>query len=256
MNEIIRLPSGIHFKRTTFSNYSKEELINTINECDNISHILQTLKLNSTYHYKIKKFIENHNISTNHFKIRYRNTNNSQNKHCSNTKLKIKLIQKGNLKKECDICKLGSTWNDKPLTLQLDHINGDHYDNSFDNLRLLCPNCHSQTDTFTGRNMKNSKIKNNCEKKLYDKQDIIKDKEKVKIEDTSCKKCNKQITKRSKSKLCLICVRYQSRNVERPPYESLINDVNTIGVLPTSRKYNVSNTTIIKWIKNYEKHGI
>lgn len=51
----------------------------------------------------------------------------------------------------CSECGLGSEWNGKPLTLQLDHINGVWNDHRIDNLRLLCPNCHSQTPTFAGR---------------------------------------------------------------------------------------------------------
>lgn len=50
---------------------------------------------------------------------------------------------------KCEECKL-STWNSKELKLQVDHINGIHYDNRPENLRFLCPNCHSQTDTFCG----------------------------------------------------------------------------------------------------------
>lgn len=42
-------------------------------------------------------------------------------------------------------------WNNKPLTLQLDHINGNHQDYRLENLRLLCPNCHSQIETFSSR---------------------------------------------------------------------------------------------------------
>ena len=51
----------------------------------------------------------------------------------------------------CDCCGL-SEWNNKEITLQVDHINGLANDNSLDNLRLICPNCHSQSDTFSGRN--------------------------------------------------------------------------------------------------------
>lgn len=54
----------------------------------------------------------------------------------------------------CALCGLGATWQGRPLKLQLDHIDGNPFNNLFDNLRILCPNCHTQTDTFTGRNMK------------------------------------------------------------------------------------------------------
>ena len=57
----------------------------------------------------------------------------------------------------CELCDQGPIHNGKPLTLQVDHINGDSDNNLPSNLRLLCPNCHTQTDTFTGRNKKDSK---------------------------------------------------------------------------------------------------
>jgi len=53
---------------------------------------------------------------------------------------------------ECAICHRPSTWEEKPLVLILDHIDGDSTNNSRSNLRLICPNCNSQTDTFSGRN--------------------------------------------------------------------------------------------------------
>lgn len=70
--------------------------------------------------------------------------------------LKIRLINEGILENICSECRIGPEWNGKPLVLALDHINGRNRDNRISNLRLLCPNCHSQTDTFAGRNSKRS----------------------------------------------------------------------------------------------------
>lgn len=51
----------------------------------------------------------------------------------------------------CELCGI-SEWNDQPITLQVDHVSGDASDNRPQNLRLLCPNCHSQTGTFGSKN--------------------------------------------------------------------------------------------------------
>jgi 5-methylcytosine-specific restriction endonuclease McrA len=64
--------------------------------------------------------------------------------------LKKRLIAAGMLAEHCAACGLRS-WLDRPLSLALHHINGDRHDNRLENLQLLCPNCHSQTDTFSGR---------------------------------------------------------------------------------------------------------
>jgi len=67
-------------------------------------------------------------------------------------KLKKRLICEGVLEERCAECGVGPEWNGKPLVHQLDHISGDRSDQRLSNLRLLCPNCHSQTPTFAGRN--------------------------------------------------------------------------------------------------------
>jgi hypothetical protein len=69
---------------------------------------------------------------------------------CKNSGLKRRMLARG-VPDACSECKIGPRWNGKLLVLQVDHVNGVHNDNRWENLRLLCPNCHSQTDTFTGR---------------------------------------------------------------------------------------------------------
>jgi 5-methylcytosine-specific restriction endonuclease McrA len=71
----------------------------------------------------------------------------------SGTWLKKRLLKEGLIEDRCEICGLVE-WMGRRLALQIDHINGDRRDNRVENLRLLCPNCHSQTDTYCGRNIK------------------------------------------------------------------------------------------------------
>lgn len=68
------------------------------------------------------------------------------------SKLKQRIVREGLMQYKCVECGLGDQWNGKPITLQLDHINGISDDHRLTNLRFLCPNCHSQTTSFAGRN--------------------------------------------------------------------------------------------------------
>jgi hypothetical protein len=54
----------------------------------------------------------------------------------------------------CEECALLPMWNNKPLMLEIDHIDGDRKNNKRSNLKLVCPNCHSQTPTFRAKNIK------------------------------------------------------------------------------------------------------
>ena len=78
--------------------------------------------------------------------------------------LKRYILERDNHK--CVICGCGEEYNGKPLTLQIDHIDGDS-DNTFPkNLRILCPNCHSQTENFGSRG-KGSRYKKISKRNQY-----------------------------------------------------------------------------------------
>ena len=67
------------------------------------------------------------------------------------THLKGRLLVEGLKENRCECCGI-TDWQGAPLAMALHHANGDGLDNRLENLQLLCPNCHSQTDNFSGRN--------------------------------------------------------------------------------------------------------
>lgn len=76
--------------------------------------------------------------------------------------LKKRLLYNGILEEKCVKCGLGNNWQGQFITLQLDHINGSCNDNRLENLRILCPNCHSQTLTYAGRNRSKNSLCVEC----------------------------------------------------------------------------------------------
>jgi transposase-like protein len=148
----------------------------------------------------------------------------------SRTHMKKKLINEGLLVNECSECKCPSSWNGKELVMVLDHINGINNDNRLENLRLLCPNCNSQQDTFAGRNNRKEKKSN-----------------------PSCNECGSDIDFQTKNGLCRACYSKSKRKVERPHKEVLLSQVEELGYVGTGKLYGVSDNTIRKWIKNMVK---
>jgi len=67
--------------------------------------------------------------------------------------LKRRLIEEDLKEDKCEICGI-TEWQNRPINLQLHHINGKGEDHRFENLQILCPNCHSLTSNFCGKNVK------------------------------------------------------------------------------------------------------
>lgn len=76
------------------------------------------------------------------------------NSRTNSTYVKSLILKKELLPYKCSICNMDPAWNGRELRFQLDHINGIRTDNRLENLRLICPNCHSQTTTYCGKNKK------------------------------------------------------------------------------------------------------
>lgn len=152
--------------------YTKENIEKIVKECGSIRQVLKKLGLKEAggnYH-NIKTKIKLFNIDTSHFhgKIWSRGKKWCKSKDISNKLvehstyssglpistyvLKNQLLKLGYKEHFCEMCG-NSVWLGKPIPLELHHVNGNRFDNRIENLMLLCPNCHSLTENYRGKNI-------------------------------------------------------------------------------------------------------
>jgi hypothetical protein len=147
--------------------YKKELLEPIIKESKSIAQVLKKLNLKPAggNYFHIKRIISKFEIDISHFtgkgwctegfnKGRDIEEYLKNNYSISSYHLKNRLIKENILKEECSECGI-TEWRGKKISLELDHVDGDKFNNNLKNLRLLCPNCHSLTPNFRGRKIKN-----------------------------------------------------------------------------------------------------
>ena len=146
--------------------YTKEELTKIVSDSRSIAQVLKSLGLRvaggnyQTIRVKLKEF----DIDTSHFSGKGWSAGKVigekrplkdylDNKYrIKSYKLKSRLVKEGLKTYACELCGIDK-WMGSRLTLELDHIDGDHFNNNLNNLRILCPNCHSQTPNYRGKNI-------------------------------------------------------------------------------------------------------
>ena len=151
--------------------YTKEFLEPIVQTSFSIFQVLEKLGLSKAggNHSHIKKVIANLSLDTSHFtgQAHLRGKTHTWGAKLSPTviftvgskvarkNVKNRILKDGLIPYKCAHCFNTGEHNNKPLVLELDHINGVYNDNRLENLRFLCPNCHSQTSTSSGKNNKN-----------------------------------------------------------------------------------------------------
>lgn len=225
-------------------NYTKEDLQALLDSSYSYSDILKKMDLNaSSGNYKtLHKVINEYQLNT---KILEENRKNNNYGHpyssrplseylkencCYPTdRLKKRLFKEGIKEEKCEICGLIS-WLDKEISLQLHHKDGDNTNNSLENLQILCPNCHSQTNNYAGKNAK-KKIKYKC--KICGAAVSTKQTE-------YCKECKKNVLY---EKFCN-CGLYPSRDL----LKELIYNKSFVDI---GKQFNVTDNAIRRWCKKY-----
>jgi hypothetical protein len=155
--------------------------------------------------------------------------------------LKKRLYSEGLKRPRCELCGQGDWWRGRRMALILDHVNGVATDNRLENLRIVCPNCAATLDTHCGRNVRL-------------------------LDDRTCSRCGARFKPRSErqrhcSAACgfrhdrthLRGPRPATRKVERPTYEQLKADLAHMSFVAVGRKYGVSDNSIRKWLRWYER---
>lgn len=219
--------------------WNKENILYIIENSNTYTQVLKKLKLRTagSNYETLKKYINLYDIDISHFKLFGSNSHFckkftlneiliEKSNYSNRTFLKERLYKEGYKERKCELCGQDENWNNMKISLILDHKNGVYNDHRLENLRIVCPNCNAGLETHCGKNV------------TYEKKEKIREKYKSSLTD-------KQIDRF-----------LNLRKTKRPEYDILINCVKSIGFSATGKLYGVSDNSIRKWIKTYEKYKI
>lgn len=224
--------------------WTDEDLINVVkaSKCydDVFIKLGYSFRGGSSYK-RIKNAIAELNLDVSHFK----HNPNRVYKKISLEEMLVKDSKAGwttvrNRLRECNImgtycfnCGLNE-WCGEKLTLEIDHMNGDRKDNRLENLRLLCPNCHSQTPTYKSNSPKY--------KKFVEQRKLLQNK---------CVDCNKTI--KATSTRCVMCNAKTKEKLKWPSDEILVNMVKEQGIKMVAKALHIKSVTLCN---RFTTHGL
>lgn len=221
-------------------NFTKEQLEQIVFESTSMREVCKKIGYtsNGSNYLTVQSRLNKYNISTDHFTGLSKGVvkRTPENIFIENSTASQHTLRRWYLKGEyteykCAICGQLPFWNNKELTLTLDHINGNNHDDRLENLRWVCPNCDRQLDTFGAKNP-TKKINYNAI-----------------IEKNYCIDCGKEISPGAER--CQQCYGIFKREVERPSREELKQLIRTMSFVSIGKMYNVSDNAIRRWCKSY-----
>ena len=149
----------------SYRKYTREMLQEAVDASDSVMGVIRFFGMPQAggTHSHLSRRIREFGINTDHF-VRYKGSAHVQrlkaddilqvlpfgSRRAKSEHLRRAMMESG-VPYSCAGCRRLARWRGKPLTLHVDHINGDFHDNRLNNLRFLCPNCHAQTRNFAGR---------------------------------------------------------------------------------------------------------
>lgn len=236
--------------------YTPTELQKLLDESDSYADVLRTVGLSTTggNTNTLKKVIlkldldesklnENrHNLfmecvkHADNFKKKYslEDILNGEHPNYNGSHLMARLVKEGYKERKCERCGI-TEWMEQPISFQLHHKDGNHSNNKLENLEVLCPNCHSQTDGYAGRKNKNKEIVYSKKHKGY-KKDL-------------CPVCNKNM-KSQRSSMCLHCAQKEMRK-PKVSKEELFEIMETNSYYSAAKLLGVDIKTVSRWHKYY-----
>lgn len=226
------------------SQYTDEDFKKIVEESTTLKEISDKIGYSTiagdAFH-QIKNRIEKLKLSTAHLQqnkkeVQKRNPENIfiENSTAAQTTLRRWYIKGEYSPYVCAICGLKPEWQGKPLTLILDHINGQNKDDRLENLRWVCPNCNQQLDT-TGYKKARAELKQGEKIQKY------------------CIDCGCEISDNAvRCKTCNIAYRKTSQSEKIPiSKKELKNLIRTIPFTEIARQYNTSKKWILSWCRTY-----
>lgn len=231
-------------KYSIFNDFTPDELQNLLDTSDSLAHLLRRLDLSpcggnyATLKSKINEYnLDLSTIDRNRSKLYSQNcinrkiskTNlqdvfNGKAEFKSSYRLLQRLFDEGYKECKCEICGI-TKWMKKPIVFHLHHKDGNHENNALENLQVLCPNCHSQTDNYCGKK----------KKKKFKSEKIRKEK-------------SSNIKKELKPKSLKKPRQLKILPINR---EDLKHRIYTESFLSIAREYDVSDNAIRKWCDRY-----